>query len=183
MSRRHRRSFGEAFVVHPLELRRSPAWRALPDNGRRVLDRLEIEHMEHGGAENGALKCTYSQFAAAGLRRASVALAICQCVALGFLEVSQRGSRSISNERWPSLYRLTYLVGRRHSPEPTHEWRDVRDDEDAAERLDMAATDRNASTQPSSKYKKPDAKKSPAPDAEMRLQNAIAGRACAPMTL
>jgi hypothetical protein len=80
------------------------------------------------------------------------------------------GSRAASTGHW-------------HSPEPTHEWRDVRDDEDAAERLDMAATDRNASTQPSSKYKKPDAKKTPAPDAEMRLQNAKAGRACAPMTL
>src|SRR3954449_10496727 len=131
MSRRHRRSFGEAFVVHPLELRRSPAWRALPNNARRVLDRLEVEHMEHGGAENGSLKCPYSDFAAAGLRRPSIALALRQCVALGFLAISQQGSRAISKWRSPSQYRLTYLVGRRNSPEPTHEWRQVRDDNDA----------------------------------------------------
>jgi hypothetical protein len=154
MSRSHRRSFGEAFVAHPLELRRSPAWRALPNNARRVLDRLEVEHMEHGGAENGSLKCPYSDFAAAGLRRPSIALALRQCVALGFLAISQQGSRAISNWRSPSQYRLTYLVGRRNSPEPTHEWRQVRDDNDAAKRLDKAAAGRNGSTQPRPKKQK-----------------------------
>ena len=31
----------KTFIAHSLELRASPAWRALPDNARRVLDRLE----------------------------------------------------------------------------------------------------------------------------------------------
>ena len=69
-SRRRRWSFGEAFVAHSLDLRRSPAWRALPNNARRVLDRLELEHMDHGDAENGSLQCSYSDFEAAGLHRA-----------------------------------------------------------------------------------------------------------------
>nr|USU32924.1 hypothetical protein NG677_04275 [Methylobacterium sp. OTU13CASTA1] len=127
-----------AFVAHPLELRRSPAWRALPDDARRVLMRLELEHMEHGGACNGALACTYTDFADDGLRRSSVSLAIRQCVALGFLEVTQAGRRSISDFRRPSLYRLTYLNGCGASPEATHDWRHLGTDEDAKAALGKA---------------------------------------------
>src|SRR3954447_23862008 len=94
------------FVAHRREMRESAAWRNLPDNARRILDRLEVEHMRHGGAENGALPCTYSDFVAAGVRRASVSLAIRQCVALGFLVVTHRGGRSNAEYRNPSRYRL-----------------------------------------------------------------------------
>ena len=54
------------FVAHSRELRESAAWRALPDNARRVLDRLELEHMRHGGAANGRLVCTYYRFREGG---------------------------------------------------------------------------------------------------------------------
>ena len=100
--RRRRSALGEQFVSHSRAMRESPAWRSLSDNARRVLDRLEVEHMRHGGAENGALRCTYSDFARAGVRRASVALAIRQCVCLGFIEVTRQGGRSISDVRRPS---------------------------------------------------------------------------------
>jgi hypothetical protein len=83
-SKRKRNSILEAFVTHPLSLRLSPAWQALPNNARRILDRLEVEHMQHGGADNGHLPCTYADFEKAGVRRKSIALAIRQCVALGF---------------------------------------------------------------------------------------------------
>jgi hypothetical protein len=42
---RKRSAIAGAFVAHSLEMRSSPAWMALPDNARRVLDRLELEHM------------------------------------------------------------------------------------------------------------------------------------------
>jgi hypothetical protein len=147
---------------------RSPAWRYLPNNARRVLERLELEHLEHGGAENGKLICTYDDFAAAGLRRASIALAIRQCVALGFVAITRRGKRAIAEYRVPAMYRLTHVLnryadgGRR---EPTHEWRSIKTDDDALLALRRAAGERNRDTQPWPKIKKPDAPASPVPGA------------------
>jgi hypothetical protein len=141
-------SIAPNFIAHSRVMRASPAWRALPDNARRVLDRLELEHMNHGGALNGKLPCTYSDFVLAGLRRASVARAIRQCVALGFLEITRRGGRSISDVRPPSLYRLTYVVGRKTSTPVTDEWRSIRSDEMALSVLERAEQERNHDTQP-----------------------------------
>jgi hypothetical protein len=140
MSRTKRKgnAIAGSFIAHPLELRTSPAWRHLPDNARRVLDRLEVEHMQHGGADNGYLPCTYSDFAKAGLRRQSVALAIRQCNALGFLETTRQGRRSGQEYRTPSLYRLTYLHGCGRSPPPTDDWRKIDTDDAAVEALARA---------------------------------------------
>src|SRR5262245_55393238 len=113
--RRRLSALGTQWVSNSREMRESPTWRVLPDRARRILDRLELEHMRHGGAENGALPCTYNDFEEAGVRRASVAKAIRQGVCLGFVEITHRGGRSISNIRRPSLYRLTYVVGRGRS--------------------------------------------------------------------
>jgi len=142
------------FVAHSRELRESHAWRALPDNARRVLDRLELEHMQHGGAMNGRLPCTFSDFEKAGLRRKSISLAIRQCIALGFLEIGRRGGRAISGFRVPSLYRLTYLHGRKESSPLTEEWRSIATAEDAARALDAAALEICRHTQPTGKPKK-----------------------------
>jgi hypothetical protein len=148
MTRRRKNSITENFIVHPRSLRESAAWHALPDNGRRILDRLELEHMRHGGAENGHLPCTYSDFVKAGVRRASVSLAIRQAVALGFLEVTQRGGRSISRVRPPSKYRLTYINGRGRSQPATNEWKRIADAADAEAALTRAADQRNHESQP-----------------------------------
>ena len=155
-----------AFIAHPLEMRRSHAWRLLPDDARRVLFRLEEEHMVHGGACNGSLVCTYRDFAADGIRRASIALAIRQCVALGFLEITRVGLRSISDVRVPSLYRVTYLPGRDKSPDPTHDWRSFGSQDDARAALLKASSSRSPQTQPKRReIQKPDAPASPVPDA------------------
>jgi hypothetical protein len=138
-SRQRRNKFGQQFIMHPRELRESVAWRYLPDNGRRVLDRLELEHMQHGGLENGALPCTYDDFAEAGIRRPSVALALRQCVALGFLEITQRGGRSRAENRWPSKYRLTYVQGAGKSGMPTHDWNRIKTKDEAEAALRFAA--------------------------------------------
>lgn len=149
MSRRKKKAIHDvAWVSHSLTMRRSEAWRALPDNARRLLDRLELEHMEHGGAENGFLKCTYTAFAAAGIRRPSIALAIRQCEALGFVRVTKRGGRSISDNRWPSEYFVTYLNGRGRSLERSDDWKRISTKEDANRALLRAAGTKNYSTQP-----------------------------------
>jgi hypothetical protein len=145
------------FVMHDLQLRESPAWRALPDNARRALDRLEVELMRHAAYENGSLQCTYSDFAKAGIRRASIPLALRQLVELGFIEIKQ-GRRAISKYRNPSLYRLTHLfsrvTGAKANMQPTHEWHNIKTDEEAQAALQRAAQSRNYDTQPPRKNQK-----------------------------
>jgi hypothetical protein len=115
-----------------------------------VLDRLELEHMEHGGAENGNLKCTYSDLVKCQMGRSQIAIAIRQCVALGFLAV-RAGHRAIAEHRTPSLYRLTYVLGRKIGAEknddPTHEWRRIKTDDDAREALAKADASKSFRTQ------------------------------------
>jgi hypothetical protein len=157
MSRTRRKNnvIAGQFIAHPRELRESPAWMALPDNGRRVLDRLELEHMRHGGAENGSLPCTYSDFVRHGIRRASIALAIRQCEALGFLEVTHRGGRAVSEYRTPSRYRLTYINGRHTSAIRTDDWKRIATGEDARAAIALAAEAKNHSTQAGFRRAKP----------------------------
>lgn len=114
----------EQFVMHTLEMMESAAWGSLSNEARRILNRLEVEHMERGGSKNGDLICTYDDFVKAGIkRRQTVPLAIEQCVALGFVEITVRGGLCLSDIKRPSRYRLTYVNGNSRSPKPTHEWR------------------------------------------------------------
>lgn len=130
---------GEPWIPHPLSLRESIAWKHLPNNARRVLDRLEREHMRHGARDNGKLPCTYQDFTEAGVPGKGVALAIRQAVALGFLEVTYRAPPSVATFRRSNEYRLTYVFNRGCKPEDvTHEWRLVSSDEQAKRRLSRA---------------------------------------------
>ena len=140
--------FAGSWVSHRLTMKESAAWRALPDNARRLLDRLELEHMRHGGSQNGALVCTYDHCAEAGIRRASVALAIRQAVALGFLQITQAGYRTAAEFRAPNLFRLTYVYGRVRNPEPTDEWEAIETDEQATRALAQVTDRRRHVRQP-----------------------------------
>lgn len=168
--KRKKNSIVGGFIAHPKELRESPAWQALPDNARRILDRLELEHLRHGGADNGNLICTYTDFEKAGIRRASIALAIRQCVALGFLEITQRGRRSAASFHTPSTYRLTYLSGCGSSPEATHEWRRISSAENAQAALQVAAQMKNQNRHPKGRMQKAGRDNAPQPDAIARLR-------------
>jgi hypothetical protein len=154
MSKRY--ALNGKFVAHTVELRESPAWLALPDNARRVLDRLELELLRHSGFDNGELQCTYTDFVKAGFCRSHISLAIRQCVELGFIQVKQ-GTRSISKYRNRSLYRLTHVLsrktGEKNNIEPTNEWRRIKTYEDAQRALLRAADGRNHGTQASVKIK------------------------------
>jgi len=127
---------GDVWVAHTREMRESPAWRYLPDTARRVLALFELEHMRCGGAKNGGLVLTYNAIAGEKVRRRSIALAVRQCEALGFLRITHRGGGPwAGGKRRPSKYRLTYLVGTKKSPEPTHEWRALKTESEAAAAL------------------------------------------------
>src|SRR5207302_4402026 len=48
-----RKRADEPFVMLPRSLLESYAWRALSRAARQVIDRIVIEHLAHGGRENG----------------------------------------------------------------------------------------------------------------------------------
>jgi hypothetical protein len=151
MSRRPRRTqIGGQFAPHLIEMLRSPAWRALSLSGRRVIDRLEIEHGEHGGADNGKLPCTYDDFVRYGIHRHAIGPAIREVVALGFVEITDVGRAGNAEWRKPNLFRLTYF----HTNQgPTHEWRKI--SEEAAEMIARAARSPAAAKTKSQWWKTP----------------------------
>ena len=108
---------------------KSPAWSVLSLSARRVLDRIEIEHADHGGNENGRLPVTYDDFERYGIHRHSIAAAIRETVALGFTEITERGRAGNAEFRSPHKFRLTYFHVRRAPP--THEWQRIKTVEEA----------------------------------------------------
>jgi hypothetical protein len=100
----------------------SPAWRTLTLSARRVLDRIEIEHLHHGLAENGRLPVTFDDFVRYGIERHGIAPAIRQCEALGFIEITQSGRAGNADFRRPNMFRLTYLPTYHTGESETNEW-------------------------------------------------------------
>ena len=121
---RRRNSIDGQFVAHTIEMIRSPAWSVLSLSARRVLDRIEIEHADHGGNENGRLPVTYDDFERYGIHRHAIAPAIRETVALGFAEITERGRAGNAEFRSPHKFRLTYFHGGRAPP--TNEWQRIK---------------------------------------------------------
>lgn len=117
---------------YTVEMMRSDAWRDMSVNARRMLDLLEIEHLSHGGYENGNLIMTYDQFVAGGIRRGSISATIAELEELGWIEVNRGGYRGFARS-WPHRFRLTHRrqrvrpeVGMPYLVEGTHDWRQYR---------------------------------------------------------
>jgi hypothetical protein len=104
----------------------SPAYRILSLAAHRVLSRIEVEFGHHGGHDNGKLPVTYDQFVEYGIDRASVAPAIRESEALGFLEVTEHGVAGNADSRRPNLFRLTYRGSDGVLSDGTHEWRRIK---------------------------------------------------------
>jgi hypothetical protein len=112
------------FAPRTIRMLESPAYRVLSLSAHRVLARLEIELAHHGGYDNGELPVTYSDFIEYGIHPQAIPLALRECVALGFVEITERGQGGNREFRQPSKYRLTYRpVGRAR---PTNEWQRTR---------------------------------------------------------
>jgi len=129
---KRRNKIAEAWISYPLSMIESPAMRALSHSAIRVMHRLEIEHMAHGGAENGHLIATHDQFKEWGVPQNSISSAIRELVALGFVEITRNGAAGNAQYRRPANYRLTY-VNNKSRAQPTHEWRKIKTTEDAEE--------------------------------------------------
>jgi hypothetical protein len=124
------------FSARTIAMMESPAFQVLSLSGRRVLDRLEIEHAHHGGNDNGELPCTYDDFADYGMDRHAIKAAINEVAALGFVEITEPGRAGNAEWRRPNKFRLTYRqVGRAN---PTDEWSRIKTMEQAATVAKMA---------------------------------------------
>lgn len=141
MSRRRRNQIGEQFAPRTISMLESPAYRELSLSAHRVLARVEIEFAHHAGTDNGRLPVTYDNFEHYGVHRHAIAPAIRECVALGFLEITEPGRAGNADFRRPTQYRLTYRHTDRASP--TDEWRRIGDALQAAALAGAARKNRN----------------------------------------
>ncbi|WP_245445052.1 hypothetical protein [Pseudaminobacter soli (ex Li et al. 2025)] len=111
-------------MPHRLELLISPAWRAAPRPLRNVLERLEIEHLRHGGFNNGELYVSYLQFVEFGVSKRSIKPTLELGQKLGLLEVIQEAENHLNDIRAANAYRLTYVPAKGKSG-PTDEWKAI----------------------------------------------------------
>jgi hypothetical protein len=124
----------EPWVWHPASLIASPAWRAQSINCRRLIDFLEIEHMHHGGMDNGRLLAPFNQLQASGIGRRLIAPAVREAERLGLVRV-ERGGKKGRQVTAVSRYTLTSLWSRTKSGdmwiwhEPTNDWKNYRSQE------------------------------------------------------
>jgi len=136
------------------EMLRSGAMRALSVHARRALDRIMIEHMDHGGQENGRLKVTWSDFERFGVHRHYIAQALAELVSVGLIAVEDPGRAIIWGESRgnPAIYRLKWLpVCEPDNFRPaTNEWRRFEEDIEAAAAA-IKATGMMRSTRPNGK--------------------------------
>jgi hypothetical protein len=125
MSIERRNRISGQFAARLVEMLESPANRVMSLSAKRVLERVEIELAHHGGKDNGRLPVTYDDFHAFGIHRHSISGAIRECVALGFLEVTEQGRAGNAEHRTPNRFRLTYKPTKGLIGDGTHEWRKI----------------------------------------------------------
>jgi hypothetical protein len=111
------------FAHRPIEMMESPAYQVLSLSVHRALSRLEIELAKHRGKDNGDLPCTFANFIEYRIHDHSVAPALRELEALGFIEVTERGRAGNARFRCPNLFRLTYRAT--DNAEATDEWRRI----------------------------------------------------------
>jgi hypothetical protein len=111
----------EQFIIRPRSMLESKVFQSLGLAEHRVLNRIELEHLRHGGKDNGSLPVTYQNFADHGVRRNSLHHAINGLVRKGFVRITRKG-RSGKNGV-ATEYRLTYLHA--NNRPPTNDWKTV----------------------------------------------------------
>lgn len=115
----------------PREALKSPAYRALSLSGHRVLARIQLEQLYHAGKDNGRLPVTFRDFHKYGVRWESIAPAIRELVALGFVRITQYGVASAAEFRAPNMFALTHLPTKDDQVAGTNDWRRIMTVEEA----------------------------------------------------
>ncbi|GJE44631.1 hypothetical protein [Methylobacterium soli] len=138
---------GVPFAWITLPMLRSPAWRAMSRNARLVVERVMVEHMSHGGNKNGALPVTYNNFEEYGIRRNSVKKAIDEAIELGFIAISEKGTRAWGEYAGhATTFRLAWLPTI-HGDMPESKWSrfaDLASAEAASARVRLAGIQRRS---------------------------------------
>jgi DNA-binding transcriptional MocR family regulator len=123
----------EQFAWRTIRMLRSPPYRMLSLAARRCLDRIEIELARHGGKDNGRLPVTFADFEEYGVRRHSIAAALRELKALGFIDIKP-GRGGNGEFRQATLFRLTHRES--GHGKPTDEWRAIATTEEAKRKLE-----------------------------------------------
>jgi hypothetical protein len=124
---RRRNSINGQFAARRIEMLESPAYRVLSRSGHMVIARIEIELAHHGGNDNGRLPVTTENFVQYGMHRTSVAPAIREAEALGFIQITERGHGGNAEYRSPNRFYLTYAhTNDSKRRPPTDEWRRIK---------------------------------------------------------
>jgi hypothetical protein len=119
MGKANRPPSGEPWVWLTRELLESDAWRSLGINARRLIDFLLLEHMRHGGKQNGKLKAPKHQLEAFGIGSHYVTDAIHEVEQLGLVDCHRGGMRVATT------YTLTWLTFHDGTP-ASDRWRNFR---------------------------------------------------------
>ncbi len=104
------------------EMLEAPAWQALPITARQVIDRIIVEHLKHGGKENGNLVITFQDFQDFGIRRPMIQPSIRLAVSLGWIQITENGVKGHGIARRPTRYSLAWLPRADWTP-PTNRWK------------------------------------------------------------
>lgn len=144
MSIRRRNRINEQFSPRLIEMLEAPSYRALSRSAHLVISRIEIELGAHGGNDNGRLPVTTDDFVSYGMHRAAVAPAIREAEALGFIRVTEHGRGGNAEHRSPNYFFLTFAYNRNSRAQPpTHDWRQIKTEEEAAEIARAARAEKN----------------------------------------
>jgi hypothetical protein len=101
---------GEPWLWLTREILESYAWRALSSVGQKVVSRIGIEHLSHGGCQNGDLPVTYRDFEQYGVGPNSIHLALAEASELGLIERTAAGYRAWGEFKGrPARYALGWL--------------------------------------------------------------------------
>lgn len=109
VARLNRPPEGEGFVWLTSRIMQSSAFRAMSLNARKLVDRVQVEHMAHGGTRNGDLIVTYTDLVEWGIRRNSIPPTIAEVVALGILEHRPGRASHIAGRGHPQVFRISWL--------------------------------------------------------------------------
>jgi hypothetical protein len=111
------------FVGHSRAMRESPGFAALNLAARRVLDFIELEHLAHGGTDNGNLMAPYAQLEKTGISSRDIRPAIEMLTVFGFIRRTDAGER-LGGRPNAATYALTFYPTFDGTP-PTEDFRIV----------------------------------------------------------
>lgn len=114
---------GKSFVMLNREFLLSPSWRLMSINCKRLIDFLFAEHLSKGGCENGNLKATYDQLAAAGIARRLIHRTISEAEEFGLIRVERGGRKGCVNHL--STFLVTFLHTSKNGSriQPKDDWK------------------------------------------------------------